>query len=363
MQFDRGYLSPLPPMRKMMPSRGAITDTRRSSPTARCSPFWRRCADREAAGYRRRGGGRGVATLVVTSARGLKVAAVKAPGFGDRARPCGRLAVLTNGRSSAGSHKPRRALEMLGRASGCASEGETTHRGAARRTRARPVSQLNVRSRDDSTTTRRRLQERPHRLAAGVAVIKVEGHESGEGAHGSRRRRANATRAAVRKESWRRGVSLLGPSRCSTTSRRYATKRRAPSSACLQATIRQIAEKGVGDRSWSAGARPTAAAYGRRPDRPVRRHVREGSSTGQVVRTACRPQLDEGLMLSEAGVPRRQEEGSGKACPRGMGGRNVMSTRPVSKHRATARPCGWSFWASLRSGAGSVEIVRSGDEN
>jgi len=128
--------------------------------------------------------GEALATLVVNKLRGgLKVAAVKAPGFGDRRKAMLEdIAVLTGGTvisEDVGIKLENVTLEMLGKAKKITIEKENTTivDGAGSRSDidAR-IKQIKVQI--DETTSdydREKLQERLAKLAGGVAVIKVGG--------------------------------------------------------------------------------------------------------------------------------------------------------------------------------------------
>jgi chaperonin GroEL len=128
--------------------------------------------------------GEALATLVVNKLRGgLKVAAVKAPGFGDRRKAMLQdIAVLTGGQAISedlGIKLENVTLAMLGRAKKVMIEKENTTivNGAGKKAdiEAR-ISQ--IKAQIEETTSdydREKLQERLAKLAGGVAVIRVGG--------------------------------------------------------------------------------------------------------------------------------------------------------------------------------------------
>jgi chaperonin GroEL len=128
--------------------------------------------------------GEALATLVVNKLRGgLKVAAVKAPGFGDRRKAMLQdIAVLTGGQAISedlGIKLENVTLAMLGKAKKVTIEKENTTivSGAGKKTdiEAR-VTQ--IKAQIEETTSdydREKLQERLAKLAGGVAVIRVGG--------------------------------------------------------------------------------------------------------------------------------------------------------------------------------------------
>jgi chaperonin GroEL len=128
--------------------------------------------------------GEALATLVVNRLRGgLKVAAVKAPGFGDRRKAMLEdLAILTGGTAISedlGIKLENVKLKMLGRAKKVVIDKENTTivngAGAKKDIEAR-VAQ--VKAQIEETTSdydREKLQERLAKLAGGVAVIRVGG--------------------------------------------------------------------------------------------------------------------------------------------------------------------------------------------
>jgi chaperonin GroEL len=152
--------------------------------------------------------GEALATLVVNKLRGgLKVAAVKAPGFGDRRKAMLEdIAVLTSGQlisEELGIKLESVTVAMLGRAKKVVIEKEKTTivdgAGKKKDIEAR-VSQ--IKSQIEETTSdydREKLQERLAKLAGGVAVIRVGGATEVEVKEKKDRVEdaLNATRAAV----------------------------------------------------------------------------------------------------------------------------------------------------------------------
>jgi chaperonin GroEL len=128
--------------------------------------------------------GEALATLVVNKLRGgLKIAAVKAPGFGDRRKAMLEdIAILTGGTAIAedlGIKLENVTLNMLGRAKKVVIDKENTTivngAGAKKDIEAR-VAQ--IKAQIEETTSdydREKLQERLAKLAGGVAVLRVGG--------------------------------------------------------------------------------------------------------------------------------------------------------------------------------------------
>ncbi len=215
MQFDRGYLSPyfitnadkmiadledayilihekkLSTLQSMLPILEAVVQTGK--------PLVIVAEDIE---------GEALATLVVNKLRGgLKVAAVKAPGFGDRRKAMLEdIAILTGGQMIAedlGIKLESVTLAMLGRAKKVRIEKENTTivdgAGKKKDIEAR-VNQ--IKAQIEETTSdydREKLQERLAKLAGGVAVIRVGGSTEVEVKEKKDRvdDALNATRAAV----------------------------------------------------------------------------------------------------------------------------------------------------------------------
>ncbi|MCP4382473.1 MAG: chaperonin GroEL [Hyphomicrobiales bacterium] len=128
--------------------------------------------------------GEALATLVVNKLRGgLKVAAVKAPGFGDRRKAMLEdIAVLTGGQvisEDIGIKLENVTLDMLGKAKrvNITKENTTIVNGAGKK--AEIEGRINqIKAQIEETTSdydREKLQERLAKLAGGVAVIRVGG--------------------------------------------------------------------------------------------------------------------------------------------------------------------------------------------
>jgi chaperonin GroEL len=152
--------------------------------------------------------GEALATLVVNKLRGgLKVAAVKAPGFGDRRKAMLEdIAILTGGQmisEDLGIKLENVALDMLGTAKrvSIAKENTTIVGGGGKKSEIEGRCSQ-IRAQIEETTSdydREKLQERLAKLAGGVAVLKVGGASEVE----VKERKdlvedaLNATRAAV----------------------------------------------------------------------------------------------------------------------------------------------------------------------
>ena len=191
MQFDRGYLSPyfitnpekmvaeledvyillhekkLSNLQAMLPVLEAVVQSGR--------PLLIIAEDVE---------GEALATLVVNKLRGgLKIAAVKAPGFGDRRKAMLEdIAVLTGGQvisEDLGIKLENVTLNMLGRAKKVLIEKENTTivNGAGKKADI-DARVAQIKAQIEETTSdydREKLQERLAKLAGGVAVIRVGG--------------------------------------------------------------------------------------------------------------------------------------------------------------------------------------------
>ncbi|MFC3073868.1 chaperonin GroEL [Shinella pollutisoli] len=215
MQFDRGYLSPyfvtnpekmvadledayillhekkLSNLQAMLPVLEAVVQTGK--------PLVIVAEDVE---------GEALATLVVNKLRGgLKIAAVKAPGFGDRRKAMLEdIAILTGGTvisEDLGIKLENVTLDMLGKAKkvSISKENTTIVDGAGQKAEIEGrVAQ--IKAQIEETTSdydREKLQERLAKLAGGVAVIRVGGSTEVEVKEKKDRidDALNATRAAV----------------------------------------------------------------------------------------------------------------------------------------------------------------------
>ena len=152
--------------------------------------------------------GEALATLVVNKLRGgLKVAAVKAPGFGDRRKAMLEdIAILTGGTvisEDLGIKLENVTIDMLGKAKRVQISKENTtivDGGGKKKEIEGRISQ--IRKQIEETTSdydKEKLQERLAKLAGGVAVIKVGGATEVEVKERKDRvdDALNATRAAV----------------------------------------------------------------------------------------------------------------------------------------------------------------------
>jgi chaperonin GroEL len=152
--------------------------------------------------------GEALATLVVNKLRGgLKIAAVKAPGFGDRRKAMLQdIAILTGGQvisEDLGMKLENVTMDMLGSAKKIQiTKDETTIVDGAGETSEIEARVAQIRNQIEETTSdydREKLQERVAKLAGGVAVIRVGGMTEVEVKERKDRvdDALNATRAAV----------------------------------------------------------------------------------------------------------------------------------------------------------------------
>ncbi|MBO6900187.1 MAG: chaperonin GroEL [Rhizobiaceae bacterium] len=211
--------------------------------------------------------GEALATLVVNKLRGgLKIAAVKAPGFGDRRKAMLEdIAILTGGQvisEDLGIKLENVTLNMLGRAKRVRVEKENTTivDGAGKKGEIQGrVGQIKQQIEETSSDyDREKLQERLAKLAGGVAVIRVGGATEVEVKEKKDRvdDALNATRAAVEEGIVAGGgVALLRASaginvKGANTDQDAGIQivRRA-----LQAPVRQIASNAGAEASIVAG--------------------------------------------------------------------------------------------------------------
>jgi chaperonin GroEL len=212
--------------------------------------------------------GEALATLVVNKLRGgLKVAAVKAPGFGDRRKAMLEdLAILTGGQvvsEDLGIKLENVTLDMLGRAKKVViSKEETTVVDGAGAKKDIEGRTNQIRAQIEETTSdydREKLQERLAKLAGGVAIIRVGGASEIEVKERKDRvdDAMHATRAAVAEGIVAGGgVTLLYASRVIDKLKPENTDQKVGIDIvrrALQAPVRQIVENSGSDGSVVVG--------------------------------------------------------------------------------------------------------------
>jgi chaperonin GroEL len=274
MQFDRGYLSPyfvtnaekmiadledvyillhekkLSNLQAMLPVLEAVVQTGK--------PLVIIAEDVE---------GEALATLVVNKLRGgLKIAAVKAPGFGDRRKAMLEdIAILTGGTvisEDIGIKLENVTLDMLGRSKkvSISKENTTIVDGAGKKSDIEGrVAQ--IKAQIEETTSdydREKLQERLAKLAGGVAVIRVGGSTEIEVKEKKDRidDALNATRAAVQEGIVPGGGTALLRSSVKITAKGANDDQEAGINIirrALQSLVRQIAENAGDEASIVVG--------------------------------------------------------------------------------------------------------------
>ena len=212
--------------------------------------------------------GEALATLVVNKLRGgLKVAAVKAPGFGDRRKAMLQdIAVLTGGQAISedlGIKLENVTINMLGRAKKVMIDKENTTivNGAGKKAEIEArITQ--IKAQIEETTSdydKEKLQERLAKLAGGVAVIRVGGATEIEVKERKDRvdDAMHATRAAVEEGILPGGgVALLRAAEALKRSRPRTKTRSTASRSCARrysAPARQIAINAGADGSVVVG--------------------------------------------------------------------------------------------------------------
>jgi chaperonin GroEL len=353
MQFDRGYVSPyfitnpekmiadldspyilifekkLSGLQPMLPLLEAIVQTGK--------PLLIIAEDVE---------GEALATLVVNKLRGgLKIAAVKAPGFGDRRKAILEdIAVLTGGQvisEDLGIKLETVTLPMLGRAKKVLIEKENTTiiEGAGQKTDiAGRVAQ--IRAQIEETTSdydREKLQERLAKLAGGVAVIRVGG--SSEVEVKERKDRVDdalhATRAAVEEGIVPGGGVALARASLILAALKYDNEDQRVGidiiRKAIQVPLRQIAENAGEDGAVIAGKVLENDTYAFGFDAQTGEYkdlVAAGIiDPTKVVRTALQDAASVAALIitTEAGVVERAEKKSAGGMPGGgMGGMGGM---------------------------------------
>ena len=348
MQFDRGYLSPyfitnaekmevqledalillsekkLSSLQPLLPVLEAVVQSSR--------PLLIIAEDIE---------GEALATLVVNKLRGgLKVAAVKAPGFGDRRKAMLEdIATLTGGQlisEDLGIKLENVTIDMLGKAKKISiTKDDTTivDGGGAKADIEARIGQIK-RQIEDTTSDydKEKLQERLAKLAGGVAVVRVGG--STEVEVKERKDRVddalNATRAAVEEGIVAGGgVALLKASKAldglkgdnADQDAGIAIVRRA-----LQAPIRQIAENSGVEGSIVVGKvmenKSATFGFNAQTEEYVDMIAAGIIDPAKVVRTALQDAASvAGLMITtEAAIVEAPKKSSGGGGGGGMGG-------------------------------------------
>jgi chaperonin GroEL len=290
--------------------------------------------------------GEALATLVVNKLRGgLKIAAVKAPGFGDRRKAMLEdIAVLTRGQTISedlGIKLENVTLDMLGRAKRVTiSKEDTTIVDGAGKKKEIEARVSQIKAQIEETTSdydREKLQERLAKLAGGVAVIKVGGATEVEVKERKDRvdDALNATRAAVEEGVVPGGgVALLKASNAITAKGDNDDQKAgiAIVRKALQAPIRQIAENAGTEGSIVVGkvleAKGANFGYDAQEDAYGDLIEKGIIDPAKVVRTALQDAASiAGLLITtEAAIAEapKKDNGHGHSHgPAGMGGMDM----------------------------------------
>jgi len=288
--------------------------------------------------------GEALATLVVNKLRGgLKVAAVKAPGFGDRRKAMLEdIAILTGGQvisEDLGIKLETVTLAMLGKAKKVLIEKENTTivEGAGKKDDIKGRCNQ-IRAQVEETTSdydREKLQERLAKLAGGVAVIRVGG--STEVEVKERKDRVDdalhATRAAVEEGivpgggvPLARASLILSKLKADNDDQRFGIEivRKA-----IQTPLRQIAENAGEDGAVIAGKILDRDEYNWGFDAQTGEFkdlVKSGIiDPTKVVRTALQDAASvAGLLITTEAMVAEKPEKKGPPMPPGGGGMGDM---------------------------------------
>jgi len=291
--------------------------------------------------------GEALATLVVNKLRGgLKVAAVKAPGFGDRRKAMLQdIAILTGGEmvsEDLGIKLENVTTQMLGKAKRVTitKDDTTIVRGGGKKEDIEGrIAQ--IRQQIEDTTSdydREKLQERLAKLAGGVAVIKVGGATEVEVKEKKDRvdDALNATRAAVEEGIVPGGgVALLHATKALKTKGDNDDQEAGVNIVrrALQAPIRQIAENAGVEGSIVVGKvleeKSPSFGYDAQKDAYVDLISKGIIDPAKVVRTALQDAASVAglLVTTEAGVaeaPKKDEPAMPGMPPGGMDGMGMM---------------------------------------
>ena len=291
--------------------------------------------------------GEALATLVVNKLRGgLKIAAVKAPGFGDRRKAMLQdIATLTGGEmvsEDLGIKLENVTVQMLGKAKrvNITKDDTTIVRGGGKKDEIEArVAQIRAQIEDTSSDyDREKLQERLAKLAGGVAVIKVGGATEVEVKEKKDRvdDALNATRAAVEEGIVPGGgVALLHASKALKVKGDNADQEAGVNiiRRALQAPIRQIAENAGVEGSIVVGKvieqKSPSFGYDAQNDTYVDLIAKGIIDPAKVVRTALQDAASVAglLVTTEAAVaesPKKDDAGMPGMPPGGMGGMDMM---------------------------------------
>ena len=289
--------------------------------------------------------GEALATLVVNKLRGgLKVAAVKAPGFGDRRKAMLQdIAVLTGGEmisEDLGIKLENVTVDMLGRAKRVSiTKDDTTIVDGAGKKKDIEARIAQIKQQIEDTTSdydKEKLQERLAKLAGGVAVIKVGGSTEIEVKEKKDRvdDALNATRAAVEEGivpgggvALLRALKVLDGLKAANDDQRIGINivRRA-----LQAPARQIAENAGEDGAVIAGKILDSKDYAFGYNAQTGEYgdlVKQGViDPAKVVRTALQNAGSVAglLVTTEAMVAEKPKPKAPAMPPGGMGGMGDM---------------------------------------
>ncbi|MPZ10351.1 MAG: chaperonin GroEL [Kiloniellaceae bacterium] len=355
MQFDRGYLSPyfitnaekmvcemenpyillhekkLSGLQPMLPLLEAVVQSGR--------PLLIVAEDVE---------GEALATLVVNKLRGgLKVAAVKAPGFGDRRKAMLEdIAILTGGQvisEDLGIKLENASLDMLGSAKRVViTKEETTVIDGAGKKKEIAGRCTQLRAQAEETTSdydREKLQERLAKLAGGVAVLRVGGATEVEVKERKDRVEdaMNATRAAVEEGIViGGGAALLNAAKVLSKLESANDDQRVGIeivARALQAPIRQIAENAGHEGSIIVGkineAKDPAIGFDAQNGKYVNMFKAGIIDPTKVVRTALQDAASiAGLLITTeamvADAPEKKDSSPAAPDMGGMGGMGGM---------------------------------------
>ena len=291
--------------------------------------------------------GEALATLVVNKLRGgLKVAAVKAPGFGDRRKAMLQdIAILTGGQvisEELGMKLENVGLDMLGKARKITiTKDETTIVDGAGEKSAIEGRVAQIRAQIEDTTSdydKEKLQERLAKLAGGVAIIRVGGASETEVKERKDRVEdaLHATRAAVQE-----GVVVGGGVALVRASKKLQgleganpdqTAGIAIVRKALQAPLRQIAENAGVDGSVVAGkvmdSEDPAFGFNAQTEEYGDMYKFGVIDPAKVVRTALQDAASvAGLLITTEAMIADKPEPKGQAgggMPGGMGGMDGM---------------------------------------